>query len=189
MSGHIRLNRKIVPRNAVAGVLLAGLLSAACAPTSHPLLGAKAPNIELALLDGGRMDLAHHLGKDIVILDFWATWCSPCRKTMPILEQIANNYKDKGVVLYAISSGEDPRTIRQFLDAEGLGPTVALDPHFQAAWAYQVDFIPQTVLIDKQGVIQSVRVGAGYNFGPQLTKDLDTLLAGQGLLASPPKEE
>jgi len=72
----------------------------------HKLVGEPAPATTLKLLDGESVDLQKHRGKQIVILDFWATWCGPCVQTMPTLDKIAQDYKDKDVVFYAVNQQE-----------------------------------------------------------------------------------
>ena len=72
-----------------------------------PLLGKAAPPVDLERLDGKRVRLADHSGKDVVMLDMWATWCGPCREELPYLIEVAKDYKAKGVVLYAINLREN----------------------------------------------------------------------------------
>ena len=72
------------------------------------MIGKPAPEFTLPLLDGGIFELAAHRGKEIVLLDFWATWCGPCRAAMPVLVDVAKEYADKGVRYYAIDLREEP---------------------------------------------------------------------------------
>ena len=73
------------------------------------------------------MTLAEHKSKNIVILDFWATWCGPCVRAMPITDKIAKQYASKGVVLYAVNQKEDAKTVRGFLSKHKLKLNVLLD--------------------------------------------------------------
>lgn len=143
-------------------------------PAPHPLNGEPALDVKLALLDGGTMDLPSHKGKEVVILDFWAAWCAPCRDSMPVIDKVSKEFRNKGVVLYTVNLGDSPQAIRDFLDANNLDLVVALDPHGSSAFAYQVDAIPQTVVIDKAGMITGVLVGTT----PYLDKELRGLLRG-----------
>ncbi|MCH7960282.1 MAG: TlpA family protein disulfide reductase [Candidatus Hydrogenedentes bacterium] len=165
----------------LAGVALALVLMAGCA-APHPLVGQEAPQVRLDLLDGGEMDLSRHLGKDIVILDFWATWCGPCRESMPIIAKVAADYRSKNVVLYTVNQADDDAAIRKFLKSIDLDCAVALDRSLIAGAAYQAEFIPQTVLIDKKGRVQAVHVGAGFDLNAVLRRDLDKLLNGKSLV-------
>lgn len=126
---------------------------------SHPLVSKPAPVFAADLLEGGKFSLAEQKGKNVVILDFWATWCPPCREGMPILNKIGNEYKDKGVVFVAVNQQEEGKKIKEFLQNQKLNMTVAFDPESEIAEQYQVTNIPQTVIIDKNGTITDIHVG------------------------------
>lgn len=128
-------------------------------PAPHPLNGEPALDVKLGLLDGGTMDLPSHMGKDVVILDFWAVWCGPCRDTMPIVAHLAEEFRDQNVVMYTINIGDEPEAIREFLEEMNLDVVVAVDRFGKSAFAYQVDALPQTVIIDRKGMITGVLVG------------------------------
>jgi peroxiredoxin len=147
-------------------------------PSTIPA-GQPAPDFKLGLLGGGQMTLSQHKGKEIVILDFWASWCGPCRQSMPIIEQVAAAYKDKGVVLYAVNQAEAPATIRNFLTNQKLNVTVALDKDRAVGVLYGATAIPLTYIIGKDGMVQAVYVGMRAGLKKSLTDDLDTLVAGK----------
>ncbi len=148
---------------------------------AYQLVGSPAPDFQLELLDGGKVDLASHKGKDVVILDFWATWCDPCRRAMPTIAEVARQYKDKGVVFYAVNIGEDAETIRQALSADQLEITVAMDVEGQVGELYKANAIPQTVLIGKDGTVEVVHIGASEDLKERLSTELDALVAGKTL--------
>jgi peroxiredoxin len=149
-------------------------------PATIPL-GKPAPDFKLALLGGGQMTLSQHKGKEIVILDFWASWCGPCRQSMPIIEGVAAAYKEKGVVLYAVNQNEDVATIRQFLTAQKLSVAVALDKGSAVGAQYGASSIPLTVIIGKDGTVQAVHVGLMAGFKKILSDELDALTTGKNL--------
>ncbi len=149
----------------------------------HPLLGKVAPAINLDLLGGGKLDLASLKNKNVVILDFWATWCGPCKRAMPIIEKVASEYKKKGVLLYAVNLEESAEDVQHFAEQSGITATIALDTVGTAARDYQAQAIPQTVLIGKDGTVQVVHVGLLPDLENQLRKELDALLAGKDLAA------
>lgn len=165
---------------AAAGVFVLAAV-AGCAFSPHPLTGQQAPDFSLELLGGGALDLAEQRGEHIVILDFWASWCGPCRRYMPIVERVAGEFKDQDVVLYAVNSGEDPNTIRNFLRTFTVQSPIALDMSSEVSRLYQADSIPQTVIIDKQGRVQKVYVGVGRNSESELRSDLRRLVSGEDL--------
>jgi thiol-disulfide isomerase/thioredoxin len=147
----------------------------------HPLVGRSAPSFWLDLLDGGELNLAQHKGRDIVILDFWATWCAPCIEALPVLIEVAEAYRDLGVAFYAVNEEEDPQMIRTFLELKRLSLTVPLDREGRVGRLYGVDGIPQTVLIGRDGTVQAVHVGFIPDLKERLAEELDALLAGVNL--------
>ena len=153
----------------------------------YPLLGKPAPPFKLELLEGGEFDLSQHKDKSIVILDFWATWCGPCKKVMPILEEIADEYKDKGVVVIAVDLREEPEKIRSFLEEQGLHTTVALDRDGKVGRLYEAKSIPQTVIIGIDGMVQAVYVGSTSTTKETLKKELAALLEGKKLIPAKKK--
>ena len=149
-------------------------------PAAIPL-GKPAPDFKLPLLGGGQMSLSQHRGKEIVILDFWASWCGPCRQSMPIIEGVAATYKDKGVVLYAVNQDDSVAAIQKFLTAQKLNVTVALDKDSAVGAQYGATAIPLTVIVGKDGTVQAVHVGLMPGLQKMLTDELDALAAGKNL--------
>lgn len=143
------------------------------------LKGTAAPTFNLSMLGGGQMNLADHKGKEIVILDFWATWCGPCIAAMPQVAEVADAYRSRGVVFYAVNQREEADTVTQFLRDKQWNIPVAMDAQSQAARAYRVGGIPQTVIIGRTGNVEVVHVGASPNLKEQLAGELDLILATQ----------
>jgi thiol-disulfide isomerase/thioredoxin len=152
------------------------------------LLGKPAPAINLDLLGGGKASLDSAKGK-VVMLDFWATWCPPCVRGLPVVSGIAEKYKDKGLVFYAVNEQEDEETIKAFLEKKSLKIPVALDKDGSLGNRYLVTGIPQTVLIGKDGTVQVVHVGFMPSMEEELTKQIEDLLAGKNLAAEAQKEK
>jgi thiol-disulfide isomerase/thioredoxin len=152
-------------------------------PQSEPqkLLGKTAPPFSLPLMDGGNLNLAATLGKEIVVLDFWATWCGPCRQAMPIIERVTAKFADKDVRLYAVNLRETPQEIKTFLNGQKLDVTVALDKNGAVAGQYKVEGIPQTVIISKDGTVQVVHEGLSPMLEMELTRELTALANGEKL--------
>jgi len=148
---------------------------------AHPLLGKAAPDFELPLLEGGTLKLSGQKGKHIVILDFWATWCGPCRRALPALMAVAEKYKDKGVVFCAVNLRETPEQIKSFMRQERLSFSVGLDRRGKVGNLFQVKGIPQTVVVGKDGTVQVVHVGFLPDLETRLKQELDDLLAGKDL--------
>lgn len=152
----------------------------------HPLVGKPAPSLRLNALDGKTFNLSEHRGKDIVVLDFFATWCPPCREGLPVIARLAKEYEAKGAVIYAVNLHESPETVRTFLEQEDLDLPILMDDRQEGAMAFEVNSIPQTVVIDKEGTIQAVHVGVALRMEQILRGEIEALLAGKTLLEPKP---
>jgi len=143
------------------------ILTAAVALTAlgaHALLqerglpiGTEAPNFKLNTLDGTTVELNKLRGKPVFI-DFWATWCGPCRRALPHTQKLAEKY-GKDAHILAINLREDPETVRQFVESNNYTFTVLIDTDGSVAADYRVRGIPHFVLIDARGKIQFVSSG------------------------------
>jgi thiol-disulfide isomerase/thioredoxin len=122
--------------------------------------------------------LADYKGK-VVMLDFWASWCAPCRYEMPILQEVYDRYKEKGLVLIAVNAGEDRDTAARFVTSYGCTFPVALDPKGDVSNLYGVSGFPSLIVIDRQGIIRKVHVGLAPDLKIRLTQELEMLLAGE----------
>jgi peroxiredoxin len=145
---------------------------------AHPLVGKPAPDFSLELLAGGEMKLSDAKGKNAVVLDFWATWCPPCQAELPVVTKLLAGYKDKGVLFFAVNQQEDPAKIRSFLQSIKVDPPVALDRQGSAGALYQVTGNPETVVIDKEGIVRAVYTGYGPGMEQVIQEQLDEVLAG-----------
>jgi peroxiredoxin len=146
----------------------------------HPLLGKPAPEFQLEKRGGGTVESKEFQHK-VVILDFWATWCPPCVKALPTIAKVAEEYRDRGVLFYAVDLGETPDEVEKFLTEQKLDIPVVFDTDTAVAKLYQVAGIPQTVLIGKDGTVQVVHVGLMPNLEKLLSDELDDLVAGKDL--------
>ncbi len=144
-----------------------------------PLVGKPAPDIELEMLGGEFVQLTDLKG-EIVILDFWATWCGPCLASMPTLMDVAAEFQPQGVALIAVNQQEDPDEVDEFLATQGWNLKVALDPDALISRRYGVAGIPFTVIIDKEGIVRHVHVGAAPNLEQTLRTELQDLISGSG---------
>lgn len=168
--------------------------------SDYDLLGKPAPTFTLDLVGGGKLDLAAHKGKDIVVLDFWATWCPPCRISLPLVVQIMDEYKAKaarnkkdsaektGVVFYGVNQKESESDVRAFFDKMKIEFPVALDAKADVAKAYGVPGFPTSVIIGKDGTVQAVHIGVAPDLEDKLRIELDTLLAGKTLVTPKPEK-
>jgi peroxiredoxin len=137
-----------------------------------------APAFTLENLDGEKVKLSQHQGKDVVVLDFWATWCGPCVQAMPVIERVVEGLQEDGknVALYAVNLQEGEDKINAFLEKQGISLPVLLDSNAEVAGKYWVTGIPQTVIIDKSGQVAMIHVGFGPGLEQTLQQELTTVL-------------
>lgn len=121
--------------------------------------GEKAIDFTLTDLDGKKVSLSDYKGKN-VYLNFFATWCPPCRAEMPDIEKMYQKYKDKDFVVLAVNLGEDRDTVKSFIKENGYSFRVLLDSEQSVGQQYATTAIPVSVFIDKNGNVVSKRVGA-----------------------------
>ena len=138
-------------------------LAADLPPLSHSLtkLAPKAaPALKLKDLDGTAHDLTQLKGR-VVLINFWATWCPPCRREMPSMERLSQALKGEAFSVLAVDVGEDADTIDAFTSQLDTMPTfpVLLDPRSQVMQAWKVAGLPTTFLIDRQGRIVASAIG------------------------------
>jgi thiol-disulfide isomerase/thioredoxin/small nuclear ribonucleoprotein (snRNP)-like protein len=143
--------------------------------TESSLVGTPARNFTVELLGGGRTSLRELQGK-IVVLDFWASWCGPCVKAMPEVIAVTDEFADKGVYMIALNQEEQEKLIGAFLISNGLKARVGLDRNAAIARQFGVDAIPQTIVIDQQGLIAGHAIGATPNLGDSLKTLIEELL-------------
>lgn len=153
------------PLTAIAGFsLILGLLVALAYGFSRdpgridsPLVGRPAPGLALAALDGSVVDLAGLRGRPVVV-NFWASWCIPCRDEAPLLRQAAARYRDR-VAFLGVVYQDGQESARAFLDRYGLDYPSLVDPDGRTSIDYGVYGIPETFFIDAAGIIRAKQIG------------------------------
>lgn len=142
----------------VEGSSSKGSADLASALPPQPITGHYPPDFTLSTLEGKPVKLNDLRGKPVWV-NFWATWCPPCRAEMPEMKQKYAQLKDKGLVILGVDMSEDPATVRQFTEGNGYDWTFLLDPGGQAASQYYVSGIPTHLFIGRDGIIKAVQVG------------------------------
>jgi len=133
---------------------------AAAGGESSELEGKPAPAFSLKGMDDKAVSLKDLKGK-VVVMDLWATWCPPCRASLPHLDKLYEETKDKGVLIYAVNVQEDKEDVAAFIKQTNLKTPVLLDADGGVSQAYKASGIPQTVVIGKDGTVKKVIVGFG----------------------------
>jgi peroxiredoxin len=126
-------------------------------PLPVPSLDAPAPDFVLESLSGESIQLEDYRGKP-VLLNFWATWCAPCRLEMPAFQSRFEEYKGELAVV-AVNNAESPEDVRSFVDEMGLTFDILLDPEAEVQRLYLVRGYPTSVLIDADGIMRMQHIG------------------------------
>jgi len=130
--------------------------SGAAVKEARPMVGYLAPDFSLRTLDGPRVKLSDFRGQ-VVLLDFWATWCPSCRQEMPVLQKFFDQKGDR-VQLLAVDIDEPDKVVRDFMQSNGYTFPVLMDDGAVTS-LYRVTAIPTTFFIDPQGVIREKYMG------------------------------
>jgi len=148
----------------VACLLLLG--SAAAAADLKPWTGGPTPALELKDLNGGSRRLSDYRGK-VVLVNFWATWCGPCRDEMSSIQELKDELAGKPFVVLAVNLDEPESRIRKFLSQMKLDFPILLDPERKAAGAWDARVLPASYVVGPDGKIRYSLVG-GINWGHEL---------------------
>jgi len=165
-----------VRRTLLAPFLVVGLLSAliGCYSGSHPLrIGSNAPDFTVQDSDH-TVTLSQFRGK-VVVLNFWATWCPPCVEETPSLVQMQDRFKDKGVVVLAVSIDADDAVYHKFLKEYHVSMVTVRDEAKKASTLYGTFGWPETFVIDRTGVIRRKFIGPVNWTSPEVTDYLSKL--------------
>jgi len=138
----------------------------------------KAPDFRLLDLKGKQTELKDYVGKGLLVLDFWASWCKPCVKALPELQKIYDKYKKYGVTIIGINQ-DGPRNrskINPYIKSQGISFPILFDDNSDVMRKYRIISLPATVLISSKGNI--VKVHKGYRAGDEklLEKEIIFLL-------------
>ena len=164
------------PRSARRAALVrAGLLALACAlPALATTSSGPAPDFELAARGGKSFSLAKHRGQ-VVMINFWATWCGPCRQEMPLLDGIYRKYKPMGFTLVGVNVEPDPKAAEKWLGSNmRVTFPIAYDTDSRVSKLYRVAGMPSTVIVDRKGNVRYLH--KGYKPGDE-NKYLDQIRA------------
>ncbi|MCA9195410.1 MAG: TlpA family protein disulfide reductase [Planctomycetales bacterium] len=140
------------------------------------LVGKPAPDFGLDDLNGQRFVLGKQLGT-VIVLDFWASWCGPCMQTMPQVDRAIQELNSNQIQLVAVNLQESPQRAAGALERLGINPTVLLDVDGEVGARYGATAIPQTVIINREGIVERVFVGGGSRFVEQFSQALQPLVS------------
>lgn len=135
--------------------------------------GSLAPNFQLRDLEGDWIDLSDYQGQ-VVLINFWATWCGPCRTEMPIFQSYFESFAGRGFVILAVSSDSPDREVEEFRDDLGLSFPIMIDTREDVQDLYHIWTYPTTFILDREGIIRYV------HYGSMTDSQLESYLAGIG---------
>jgi peroxiredoxin len=169
----------------LAAACIAAALGGACAPkggagaaplpvTDHPLSGAPAPEFNLTARGGAPASLSAYTGK-VVLVDFWATWCEPCRSSFPQYQALLGRYADRVVVL-GISEDDEEQGLERFAEETGARFPLLWDADKSVAQSYQISSMPTLFIIDQSGLVRFVHSGFRPGDEAQISAAVDSLL-------------
>ena len=168
-------------RGVIAALLLLTLSMAACTASETTQRqgveeGIQARDFTLETLDGGRVSLSDYHGS-VVLINFWATWCPPCRAEIPDFEQVYREYKVQGFAILGVNEQEAGETVRPFVDQLGVSYPVLLDASGKVANEYRALGLPMSILVGRDGVIHTRHIG--FLSADTLKERLEKLLPAQ----------
>ena len=135
-----------------------------------------APKVELQTADGTTVQLASYQGK-VLLVDFWASWCTPCKTSFPALDALFREYASRGLEVVAINLDERRRDADTFLADHPHHLTVLFDPRGASPLAFGVKGMPSSFLIDKAGTIRFTHMGYSGNVAESYRREIAQLLA------------
>ncbi|MFB6355606.1 MAG: TlpA family protein disulfide reductase [bacterium] len=146
--------------------------------------GRVSPNFEIDTLNGRTISLEEHVGKRVIVINFFATWCKPCREEIPLLNKFHNKHRKNPVMLIGVDVGETREKVENFVRSQGIKYPVALDQDSLSS-KFDVSSFPTTVVIDAKGRVRLYEVGQISNldvtFSDLLKKQFEQLRNGEGI--------
>ena len=166
-------------RRAAACLLRALLAACACFATGEvPAVetGMPAPPVAMSALEGGRSITLASLKGSVVYVDFWASWCVPCRLSMPALEDIYRRNKSRGFAVVGVNKDASVGDARKFLTRVPVSFDLVQDASDAAARGFDVKAMPSGYLVDRKGVVRSVHRGFTAETAAQIEREVESLL-------------
>jgi len=148
---------------------------AASSLASSSLEGQVAPDFVLKSSTGENLRLSEYRG-DVVMINFWATWCGPCRQEMPLLDELYSRYERVGFTLLGVNIDDDSRQAMKMIDELGVSFPVLFDESKDVSKLYAVEAMPVTVLVDREGTVRYVHHGYKPGYEEKYLTEIRSLL-------------
>jgi peroxiredoxin len=160
-------------RSALAGLVIS--VVAASSLASSGLAGQPAPDFALKSSSGQNLRLSEYRG-DVVMINFWATWCGPCRQEMPLLDELYSRYQRVGFNLLGVNIDDDSSRAMAMIDELGVSFPVLFDSSKEVSRLYRVDAMPVTIIVDREGNVRHVHQGYKPGYEQQYLDQVRALL-------------
>jgi len=161
------------PGKSIAAVVIC--LFAATGLASSGLEGQEAPDFALKSATGENLRLSEYRG-DVVMINFWATWCGPCRQEMPLLDELYSRYQRVGFNLLGVNIDDDSGRAMQMVRELGVTFPVLFDSRKEVSKLYEVEAMPVTVLVDREGRVRHVHHGYKPGYEEKYLDQIRSLL-------------
>lgn len=152
----------------------------AAASLVQPLLasetGQKAPDCRLSYQENGQGRTLNEFQGKVIYVDFWASWCPPCAKSFPFLNDLHHQFRDQGLEILGVNLDENLSDAQEFLDKNPAHFAIMADPDQQCAKQFDVKAMPSSYLIDRNGIIQHIHLGFHPDDAEQLKNQVIQLL-------------
>jgi len=158
--------------------LLVGFVICAIAATTQAsagLTGQPAPDFALKSSTGDNLRLSEYRG-DVVMINFWATWCGPCRQEMPLLDELYSRYERVGFSLLGVNIDDDSRRAMDMVAELGVNFPILFDARKEVSKLYEVQAMPVTVLLDREGTVRYVHHGYKPGYEEKYLDQIRSLL-------------
>ena len=155
------------------GAMLAILMGASLA--SSGLTGQTAPDFVLKSATGENLRLSEYRG-DVVMINFWATWCGPCRQEMPLLDELYGRYQRVGFNLLGVNIDDDSRRAMAMVNELGIKFPVLFDEDKKVSKLYEVEAMPLTLLLDREGTVRHIHHGYQPGYEQKYLNEIRSLL-------------
>ena len=160
---------KIILLGAVLSIFMASSLA------SSGLTGQTAPDFVLKSATGENLRLSEYRG-DVVMINFWATWCGPCRQEMPLLDELYDRYQRVGFNLLGVNIDDDSRRAMAMVNELGISFPVLFDEDKKVSKLYEVEAMPLTILLDREGTVRHVHHGYQPGYEQKYLNEIRSLL-------------
>ncbi len=165
--------RTTVPGTSLLGAILVIFTVSTLAASS--LQGQVAPDFVLRSATGENLRLSEYRG-DVVLINFWATWCGPCRQEMPLLDDLYGRYQRVGFNLLGVNIDEDSRRAMQMVQELGVNFPVLFDENKEVSKLYDVEAMPVTILVDREGIVRHIHHGYKPGYEEKYLTEIRSLL-------------